>query len=422
MLFKNYTHLLMTMILMLLCNVTNAQIDTTIKIDLLRGPSSPASSLLNISNTDIEKPTDVNAFMASVRNATNNFTILPKSFALDFAPYKIFNKNNHVDFKSLQEDKHKFQQSTIISLAVNNVEKNDSLPQSAKKTQLGIGFKINIFRGKLSDETNAAINAIYDLQAKLNTESKKDFGDNEELKKLSGEGISLTKRLIELKKENNPANNKEISRLESLQVLNKKSQLELMEAISESTEGKESTITALKTITNKASKIKLERFGFNLDFAGGTVVDFINNKFDNSYVTKAGGWLNGGWNFDKSSTSILFLARYLYNPKTAFADPNLQVENLHTFDVGGRFISTPMQKKLLLSGEVIYRSILNKANAASSWRLMFNAEYEVGVNRRLTFSFGRNFDGEIYKGGNVISALNFLVGFGKEKIRQDKTN
>ena len=135
-----------------------------------------------------------------------------------------------------------------------------------------------------------------------------------------------------------------------------------------------------------------------------------------SFITKTGTWLTGGWTSKKSSLSLLFITRYLYNPKTSFADPNLKLENLHTLDFGGRFIATPMEKKLLLSAEGIYRSILNKAVATSSWRLIFNAEYEIDTNKRLTFSFGRNFDGETYKGGNVISALNLLLGFGKEKV------
>ena len=52
-------------------------IDTTIKVDLLKAPSSPASNLLGIAPSDIEKPTDVSAFMLSLQSATNSFIKLP---------------------------------------------------------------------------------------------------------------------------------------------------------------------------------------------------------------------------------------------------------------------------------------------------------------------------------------------------------
>jgi len=50
-----------------------------------------------------------------------------------------------------------------------------------------------------------------------------------------------------------------------------------------------------------------------------------------------------------------------------------------------------------------------------SWRLVLSTEYEVAKNRKVTFSFGRNFDGAISKGGNLIAAINFIAGFGGER-------
>ncbi|WP_449401612.1 hypothetical protein [Chryseobacterium wanjuense] len=69
-----------------------------------------------------------------------------------------------------------------------------------------------------------------------------------------------------------------------------------------------------------------------------------------------------------------------------------------------------------MSGECIYRSILNKSDYESSWKFLLNFEYEVAKNQRLTFSFGRDFDGEYKKDGNVIVALNLLIGLGKVKL------
>ncbi len=47
--------------------------------------------------------------------------------------------------------------------------------------------------------------------------------------------------------------------------------------------------------------------------------------------------------------------------------------------------------------------------------LVFNADYAIWKNQKLTFSFGKNFDGAISKGGNLIAALTFLAGFGNKR-------
>ena len=47
--------------------------------------------------------------------------------------------------------------------------------------------------------------------------------------------------------------------------------------------------------------------------------------------------------------------------------------------------------------------------------LTFNAKYSVGFNQKITFAFGRNFNGTVTKTGNLIAALNFIRGFGSNK-------
>ncbi|WP_315820489.1 hypothetical protein [Paraflavitalea speifideaquila] len=113
----------------------------------------------------------------------------------------------------------------------------------------------------------------------------------------------------------------------------------------------------------------------------------------------------------------MFIARYLYQPNAIFADPagKLSTDKVSTFDAGARFLLSALNDKLNLSGEALYRSILGNSELDPSWRLIFNAEYDIGKNRRLTFSFGRNFDGTISKGGNLIAAINFIAGFGGER-------
>ena len=63
---------------------------TTISLDLLRGPSSPAANLIGISQKDVEKPSDVSSFLVTLQSSTGKYSKLPANFAVDIAPYWIF--------------------------------------------------------------------------------------------------------------------------------------------------------------------------------------------------------------------------------------------------------------------------------------------------------------------------------------------
>lgn len=385
--------------------------DTSVKIDLLRAPSSPASNLLGMSASDIEKPTDVTAFMASLRNASNNFTAIPTNYAIEFAPFQLLNKTRPLDSKSLVENTENFRRSFVVSLGLKNEDKNDSVAGSKPKTQFGVGVKFAIIRQEIDDKSKQAFLNIWNFQRELNAQVSTLYKNYRNTDSISM-SIELRKKvLVQMVREGQLQVSEFELRTRELNEL-----LDRRDAIyKDSLETVEVSLIK-KKISEEVKKIKVERKGFNMDFAAGTVVNFLDNRFDNSNVFKIGSWLTGGWNNTEKNSSLLFILRYLYNPKTSLADPDLNLENLHTLDFGGRLIFTAMEKKFLFSGEAIYRSILNDANATSSWKLIVNAEYEIGINQKLTFSFGRNFDGTSYKSGNVIAALNLLFGFGTTSI------
>src|SRR5258705_3520125 len=158
----------------LYCNIAKTQDstsnakDTAIKIDVLRAPSSPASTMLGMSPSDIEKPTDITAFMASLKNATNNFTTIPTNFSIEFAPFHLLNKTRPLDSKSLVENKENFRRSFVISLGIKKEEKNDSVPGSKSKTEFGVGVKFAIIRGEIDDNSKKAFQNIWNFQDDLN--------------------------------------------------------------------------------------------------------------------------------------------------------------------------------------------------------------------------------------------------------------
>lgn len=65
--------------------------------------------------------------------------------------------------------------------------------------------------------------------------------------------------------------------------------------------------------------------------------------------------------------------------------------------------------------ESLFRQKVNIQDDPFSWRFTVNAEYEVGRNKKLSLSFGKDFDGTLTGDSDLIMALNFLMGFGTGK-------
>ncbi|WP_449437391.1 hypothetical protein [Pedobacter steynii] len=388
------------------------QIDTSkVNLDVLKAPSSPAFNLLGLSPSDIDRPTDVNAFALSLQNSTKNFTSLPNSYAVELAPVYLFQKKLvTLDQFKATDFKHVFWQSFTFSMGYTHMgpegkEDVDSLRQS----KVGLGFKFSIIRPKFSEQTqsvydNLVIQQKIMLQNYLSAEGKHELAKEvklvqDSLRKLTtifppgDERIAIERPRL-------------IARLANLNAkINEDANVEL--------EGTEAFQAAKKI----AADFKIERVGPFLDFAAGLTLDFPDDRFNNSSVTKGGAWLTGGFESGNHGITAMGIARYLFQPDKILADDNniVQTKDVSTFDAGGKLLFNGFSGRFALSIEVIYRSILTSSTIGPSWRLVFNTEYDIGKNKKLTFAFGRNFDGAISKGGNLIAALNFISSFGSAK-------
>ena len=116
---------------------------TTVDINILQPPSSPGASLIGISPNDIVKPSDPKALLLQVQNLANNFSAVPQSFALDFAPKWLFGTQDSLKkFATKTDLKSNIIQSMVVSVAY----KKDSIDK-ALGSNLGVGLKFSIFRG-----------------------------------------------------------------------------------------------------------------------------------------------------------------------------------------------------------------------------------------------------------------------------------
>lgn len=388
-----------------------------IEVDILKAPSSPASNLLGISTTDIDKPTDISSFMVSVQSATSSFSSFPSNYSMDLSPYYLLAKGK-TDFttKGLQNTDFKniFKQTLVISLAISNPDSTNT-SFNYKSTYGGLGFKFSIFRGQYDSITKEKLESIENLQTKINNLSTKETkewleSDDDEYIELIKKRYALLKGAVTESAINTVKNSKEYKIVDD-QINDK------FENFKKSDE----KAKLFEEIKNIAADFQTLRVGFSWDVNGGFSGEFRNRNFDNGKLFNAGMWTNFGYTNEKG-IAFLGLLRYLYNPDKILAlDNNVnEFEDISTFDAGARIAYSKSQSKFSCSIEGIYRSVLNGNQIDPSWKMIFNADYSVLKNKKLTFSFGRDFDGTISKDGNLIAALTLIAGFGNNKISQPK--
>ncbi|WP_207494406.1 hypothetical protein [Aridibaculum aurantiacum] len=408
--------------LLLVFITTNAfaQTDAEIKLDLLKAPVSPASNLLGISPSDIDKPTDVSAFMLNLQSATSGFTSLPKNYSVDIAPYWLFVKpGRREDYttEGLRKSSGKgvFKQTFILSAAIRNPDSSDTY-LNRESSYAGFGLKFSIFRGRYDETTSkglAAIKAIQDTKLEylgtLMSKWLKERARDVEFKRLDDE----QKKLF--------PSNPTPEEVRTVQTSKKYIELEIQKTKRMNdfiyNEADKERLDALdKRIEKVAATFQTARIGWTWDVSAGISSEFMNKKFDSSRVNNAGIWTTFGYT-DSSFGSLLGLVRYLHNPDKIFAKDNIanMMGDISTLDAGVRYIWSKPQSKFNLSLEAIYRSVLSSNTIDPSWRVVLNADYSIWQNQKLTFSFGRNFDGVISKGGNLIAGLSFLTGFGNKR-------
>jgi hypothetical protein len=394
-------------ILALLCiaGITfHALSQDTMVVNLLKAPVSPVAQLLNFSPSIIEKPSDIPALWISIQNATNNFSKLPNSYAVDLSPAEIFKSKNQT-LESLRQNTGVFQaigQTFVLSLGFQQF--TDSTTKiTYPKT--GIGFKTSLIRPawadttqKMYDQLTASEDSLVDLLS--HTDSLVEHDDT--VVKLRNQ----LKTMFDAHQDTTQA----YKTLHDLYMSTKAQKYSVYHA------QLEDDLTArIKTF---ASKFIIVRHGFSLDLAGGFTAAFPTNRIDNSVADKAGVWLTGGWVGIKKTMSVLGIVRYLYQPDSIFADftGKVPTAKVSTLDAGLGFNYTSKDTKLNVGLEGVYRGVLNKNTTVTpSWHVVLNASYNLGNNKLLSLNFGRDFNGVLESGGNLIAGINLILGFGGGK-------
>jgi len=392
--------------------------EENLNIDLLKAPSSPASNLLDIATSEINKPTDVSNLMLNLQDFTSMFKN-NAGYAIDFAPYWIFGKQTKGLDNILNDNKvyDVAKQTFVLSIAVKNTDStNTKLPINSVFTSYG--FKFSLFRGNVSDKSLKIYREIKDIHRNIINTSQEISSIVEKDSEIIRRKKAISDLREKLKKNHqDPDTSTELNNL--VTEFN-----DLMETMMRNLENsrKDDENNFVKNsvlIKEKLKDFSIVRTGFLWDLAGGTSIQFKEKQFNNSKIYNAGLWTVMGYAFEKSGTP-LFLLRYMYNPKADWmtTEDFKPDGNFSTFDAGVKYEYSPKDSKFTGSLEGLYRSFISGSDLKPTWKCVLNLDYAIFANQHLTLSLGKDFDNNIIKKGNVIAGLSFLSGIGtKRKIQ-----
>lgn len=383
-----------------LCFAQNINIDSAeVSLDLLKAPSSPAATLIGISESEIPKINDVTDFVTTIRQATNNFSSLPLNFGFEFSPAWIFAKENVAgkNFINKTNIAETVWQSLTLCGAVNNNDIQDVNIQPLSNTALGFGLKFSLARGKVSDETKNSLKKSELLAQKFN-EYLNEFIFLEQHQNI--EWIKIENEIREI------INITDSQRTEQddLRLL----ELMKMKDVLDTAIVRKVEFQAFKEKFQLLAKnTDFNRIGFKMDFNSAISYNFTNQTIpDNNKISKGAIWLAAS--YEMKHFNILALGRYLYHNDNIIVGENM----INSFDAGIRLIIP--YNKFSISGELINRS-KQENETKSNIKYQINFEYKVDKNAKLTYSFGKDFNNSFNQDGNLISALNFIKGFGSKR-------
>jgi hypothetical protein len=407
------------------------EIDTTVNLDILTVPNSPAFNLLEISPSGIDNPTTPTDFAVSLANASNNFSLIPKNYAIEFLPVSFFPKskssyamftNDPLYVKTWNEKLwNNVSQTFLLSGGFSTDDTVANTVPGYIKTRSGIGFKFSLVRGKIDRDFEDYKRSIDSVRTKL-IELHAVVDKRWELYKqtdlsylnLSSQRDTLISELIRISKDNALNENQKAEK--SALVKKRFDELNTLKTFAEDEykakmmkEDSSELADAAQALKKQIEQIKFKRYGWMVDFAGGMVLGFRNDDFQNSVVQNYAFWFNGGY-MCRKGFSFLGVARYS-NALNVLTDSQGSKMDKSFYDLGAKIEFQTNDNKFSVNGEIIDRI----STGTPLIRYTFNASYQVGKNQALTFSVGKSFAGTAQYGGNLIAALNYIKAFGSKR-------
>jgi hypothetical protein len=425
--------------LVLLCGgarVSAGQTDQVPEFNTIRTPASPAFVLLGVEPTSVARPSTAADFAASLVDASDNFSSLPKNYALEASPYWLLRHPRQGWRSDVRRNVLQSLQRTFSFSAATAQIGTDAAPIT------GVAFsgRASILSGRLSKETVERIERIDSLlpldQAELLASISAGAAA---VDTLSGAALfqattaeeqgriatdnTLILAGVTAAKDGLTAGDAETAVSNATAAVDR--QLERAQAGAQAPEARRAATRiraalqeAQVAATDKAAEPPVRarlrealqdfvaaREGWFIEVAGGASWRAPSGVFDSTSLGRWGTWLTVSYLVP--DVSFLAVARYLDSGVGNGDD---------IFDVGGRVVYT--RDMYAVSLEYVDRHLIHSPSTVRPWKLAGVVDYKVSPAVWLTGSFGRDFESD--SPGSLLARLGVSLQLSKERYGLDR--
>ncbi|MFC4818496.1 hypothetical protein [Flavobacterium sp. GCM10023249] len=451
---KPIAYLILAMFVSLHSLAQETENSNAIELQNMKTPNAPGFQLLDISPSLIEKPSNPKEFTATLMSLSNNGSILPKNFAMEIAPFWLFDQHapitKYLNIKDSQGNSNAFSgiyRKMSISLAsVYNDSTSGTLLE--KTNYLAFGVRTNIVTLRSKSQSDAITTALKAYNKRIN-----------ELREPPAELLvkqaNLLPKISVLQEYKNTTPIEAIHskiadykiKLTTAATENEKNQIqkELDAAIKIKTDYDavvqqlndltaelsitEAQIKAAYTLSTQELEKRTEKDEklleyytiieqppvFQLDAAFAYSDAYQDNKSENKRFNRSGFWLTGTVNLSgldeenlNDKISLLFTGRYL-NDNVLKDSIAMTFEKEKGYDIGMKL--EYKIKKFSLGIEHLKRNYSGRSDIRFQ-RTVGILQYKINDELYFTGSYGKNF-GEV---NTLFTLFGINYGFGKSSV------
>jgi hypothetical protein len=360
-------------ILLFLSFRLTAQNKDTTNISSLQVPSSPGFQLLDVSPSNIERPTSPKEFALSILNTSNSGSAIPKNFAMESSPYW-FIRHDHESIDKYLNVGSRYKWSGIgrkLAISLTSVYNDSTSGSLLKNTNyISAGFRTNILtmRGpKANNDITSHLHQMASRQSAIGFQVMNDASNHHQADTIEAhlKSDSLYQRLLT----------------------------------------EEKNLLILPSL-------------LQFDIAGAYSVAFVDNTYSENRFNRAAAWATVTLTPLTSTTggnlAILGVARIMDDNALTDTAKNIFTQTT-AVDLGASLNYT--LHNLSVSFEHLERKYQNNS-ALNSQRTVLIIQYKVSDNLYVTGTYGKNF-GNIK---NLFALLGLNFGFGSSSLvtRQSK--
>lgn len=351
----------------------------------LKPTSAPAFLLLNVSPSEVERPSTPADLAFSLVNGTGLLSELPENFALESAPYWL---TTHETLRWQDDDDRSTIESIArtLSFSFATAEIGD---EDAPVTGLSFGGRTMLLSGRYSQATRDSLEAMASALAKegsLNHRISAEQRANLDLWLFQARSVAQTDAA------------REAIRQEYIQRRN---------AIDDQVLASPEYQREAKALRERFDDVALRRVGHMLEIAGGAAWGFPDRVWESGKLRRWAAWASYGCEgcaVFAGGTPItpVLMVRYLGGDDDVDGD---------VVDIGGRLIVSDPRYGFSVEG--VWRQFMGDDPAEDLYRIAGTFEYQVREDMWLQATFGRDQDASL--AGSLLAQLGFKFNFAETR-------